>query len=506
MDRESMTNEENYCFDVAGYLIVRNVLTEEEVQACNQALDQVGRSDGMLEWPPPFRDPFLELRDHPVLAWYLEQLCGEEYRLDRKPRLIDVEADDTGAPLASGDQPPDRSRFYYHQSNIRFCQGVLALWALADVNPGDGGFVLISASHKSYVEPPAEVLQNADGMGLTAQPVLEAGDLLLCAETALHGVRSWQGKEPQRLLVCGYIGAQARRSSEADPEDEEKPVPDWISELTPVQRAVMDAADHTYPRSVVQADGKTCWLEEEAGTFHPSIYIRDPDSGIDEKEFYLWDLCGHLVLRGVMDAAWLDAANEAIDQCADRIGTGGDAGGDSRRLTGTGLSSLGGLFELPKPYCEPFRKMIAHPAVVQRMNWMIGSGFKFGSARAICYVQGSSGHFLHGGAEPAKPTNNYALQNGRTACQTLNAAWQLRDVSEEDGGFVCVPGSHKARYPMPPGIGSCDEPMGLVQHVKMKAGDVVLFMAAAQTHGAYPWQNERPRRSVLINYRSRNLK
>ena len=25
MDRESMSNEENYCFDVAGYLIVRGV-------------------------------------------------------------------------------------------------------------------------------------------------------------------------------------------------------------------------------------------------------------------------------------------------------------------------------------------------------------------------------------------------------------------------------------------------------------------------------------------------
>ena len=30
MDRELMSNEENYCFDVAGYLIVRDVLTQEE--------------------------------------------------------------------------------------------------------------------------------------------------------------------------------------------------------------------------------------------------------------------------------------------------------------------------------------------------------------------------------------------------------------------------------------------------------------------------------------------
>eukprot|EP01043_Picozoa_sp_COSAG02_P119841 COSAG02_NODE_56538_length_285_cov_0.725806_1_plen_37_part_10 len=34
---------------------------------------------------------------------------------------------------------------------------------------------------------------------------------------------------------------------------------------------------------------------------HPSIYKRDPDSEIDELEFFHWELCGYLVLRGVMD-------------------------------------------------------------------------------------------------------------------------------------------------------------------------------------------------------------
>ncbi|MCZ6679023.1 MAG: hypothetical protein O7E52_17455, partial [Candidatus Poribacteria bacterium] len=31
MDREFMSNEENYCFDVAGYLIVRNALTSKKL-------------------------------------------------------------------------------------------------------------------------------------------------------------------------------------------------------------------------------------------------------------------------------------------------------------------------------------------------------------------------------------------------------------------------------------------------------------------------------------------
>ena len=37
MDREAMSNEENYCFDVGGYLIVRGALSRQEVDALNRA-------------------------------------------------------------------------------------------------------------------------------------------------------------------------------------------------------------------------------------------------------------------------------------------------------------------------------------------------------------------------------------------------------------------------------------------------------------------------------------
>ena len=92
----------------------------------------------------------MQLRDHPVLAWYLNQLCFEEYRLDGGPRLI---GESTGEePLTGGNEPREWSRSYYQQNGVRFAQGVLALWALADAAEGDGGFVLVPASHKSYAE------------------------------------------------------------------------------------------------------------------------------------------------------------------------------------------------------------------------------------------------------------------------------------------------------------------------------------------------------------------
>ena len=102
--------------------------------------------------------------------------------------------------------------------------------------------------------------------------------------------------------------------------------------------------------------------------------------------------------------------------------------------------------------------------------------------------------------------NHYRQQNGRVYSEYLNVAWQLRDVTLADGGFVCVPGSHKTSYPMPDGIRTCDNEMGMVRHIEMKAGDVLLFLASAQTHGRRtPWTGEQNRRMIFFQYRSRNL-
>jgi hypothetical protein len=62
-----MTADEDYGFDVAGFIHVRQVLTPAEVEACNEGFDAVDGSEGMLEWTAPHCAPFRALREHPVL-------------------------------------------------------------------------------------------------------------------------------------------------------------------------------------------------------------------------------------------------------------------------------------------------------------------------------------------------------------------------------------------------------------------------------------------------------
>jgi ectoine hydroxylase-related dioxygenase (phytanoyl-CoA dioxygenase family) len=493
---------DEYCLHIAGYVVIPGVLTPQEVAACNEAIDRVGRREGMLDWETPWCDPFVQLHGHPVLTGYLDQLCYQKSRLDRPPRLLDDQVAPS-APLAGGGEPRNWSGSYYHGNESRFILGVHAIWALEDIDEGDGGFSLVPCSHKSFVETPADILDGSDDMDLTLQPVLKAGDLLLSVATLLQGMRPWRG-EAKRLLGSGYISGLVRRSNGAPSEDHDGDHPGWVEEMTPEQRVIL-GVDQSNPAPVVHSDGVKTWVDEAPGTYHPSTMIRDPDCQIDEKEFYFWDLNGYLVLRDVMDKAWLVAANEAIDDAADRIVKGGDSTHDTKRLAGTALSSLSGLFDLPHPHGEPFRRMIANPALVQRLNWISGSGFVVDAARAIIYEKGTSGHGVHSGCFPGTARSIYALQNGRTYCETINVAWQLRDVNAGDGGFFGIPGSHKTSLPLPDDVRSLEDERGLIRHVAMKAGDVVLFMGSAQIHGAYPWTNDTPRRAVIVNYVSRNL-
>ena len=506
-----MTNEENYCFDVGGYLVIRGALGGEELAFLNTILDDTARFDGMLSWEGARREPFRELLVHPILVDFLNQICGTGFRLEQLPRLLTndpasgITFDGT---LWGGDEPRDQARAYYHQNDRRQCQLVRALWALEDVGSGDGGLVFVQASHKTNVEVPAGLRDGSSDLGLVREIPLRAGDLLLLADTTIYGFRPWTGKGRFRLLDYGFgaRGVILEAGSGMVPgavEDEAA----WKGELTPAQRAVLDVPgkpDSTPPKTLITA-GEESVVADTRDPVHPGYLSIDPNSGIDAEEFFYWDLCGHLVIRDIMSADDLALANEAIDRFGADIVVGEELARGSTALAGTGRPVLGKLLELPHPWCEPFRRMVAHPAVVHRLNWMAGSGFRCGQPSAFCAVKGTSGHSLHDSNEPLNPSRSYVYKNGRSFCEAVTVTWQLRDVTDADGGFACVPGSHKAQYRMPAGVRSCDDDMGLVAHPTFRAGDVLFFMDGAQTHGALAWHSEVSRRGILIKYSSRNF-
>ena len=107
---------------------------------------------------------------------------------------------------------------------------------------------------------------------------------------------------------------------------------------------------------------------------------------------------------------------------------------------------------------------------------------------------------LHGGFTGGihNPASMYQAANGRIFATFLNAAVSLVDVPEESG-FVCIPGSHKSEFTMPPGVDQ-NSAAPVVVSPSVDAGDVVLFTETL-CHGGRRWTRaDEPRRTAFIRY------
>ena len=501
-----MNADEDYGFDVAGFLHVPQVLSAAEVAACNEAIDVAGREEGMLEWPAPHGDPFQALREHPVLSGYVESLCGAGFAIDKPPALLGDGSVAGPVPLSAGPHERCRRLRYANYSDTRVSKGVRIFLALAPT-PESGGVVLVPASHNRFQEPPPDFLAGARDAGMTEEPVLEAGDLLICTATLLCGVRGLPG----RVLEMEFISSGVRPTAGYA----EIEAPEWTAGLTPAQMAVV--GNRTTGRGgTVVSDGERAWVETVEEQPPSVTFNLDEHSRPDPGELWFWDVRGYLVVRGVMDEEWLAAANRAIDavlEMQDSLPEGHPSRIEevpeqalrendwkwpedtSPRLYGEiNRPRIGGLYQLPEPHCLAFRRMIGHPAIVKRLNWMLGYGFRESTEPMCCvYPQGTCGGSLHG-----QNPGGYTEYNGRQLVEQTNVAWALQDESpgfgEDSGGFLCVPGSHKAKYPIPKNLTtSIDLPQ--VYKPPLKAGDVLFFGGVA--HGTTAWRSDWMRRTTI---------
>jgi hypothetical protein len=302
--------------------------------------------------------------------------------------------------------------------------------------------------------------------------------------------------------------------------------------------------------TVVMSDGEKTWVEPRPAydtprgnpaLQPPTIFTRTERSPAEvaaARDLWFFDTRGYLVIKGVMDAAWLGAANEAFDLFAtqpERIRLVPEAvlrdnghvwpEGTSPLLKGTPAPGpaqqegdgaihrprMGGLYTLPGDHKAPFRQMIANPLVVSRLNLMLGPGyFEAFEPMACNYIPGTCGGSLHAGPvlEYDGVATGYGLANGRAYCEGVNVSWALGDATAAEGGcFVCIPGGHKARYPYRGGgshPNAIDQPA--VKHISVHAGDVLIFIASGVPHGVVSWaeDNTTERRCVIQFNSSRN--
>ncbi len=221
----------------------------------------------------------------------------------------------------------------------------------------------------------------------------------------------------------------------------------------------------------------------------------------DEK--YLFDLLGFVVVKDVLSGEHLELANQAIDSM--ELTQSPEYFGESTALKGenssTRLGETGSLLALPKPLCDPFREMLAHPKTTPHLNTILGEGWRLDHGPGLIAMdKGCSGGMLHGNFDNAP----YFYREGKIFTGLCVIEYLLADEGPGDGGISVVAGSHKANLTCPDKMRKWEQYQEYVTEVHGKAGDAIIFSEAC-THGTLPWKGDHQRRAILFKYNAGHM-
>lgn len=230
-----------------------------------------------------------------------------------------------------------------------------------------------------------------------------------------------------------------------------------------------------------------------------------------DRERYLFDLNGYLVLKSVLTAAELEALHAEVRgagiEDALRNTKYVHAGFpkdyfDSDEWTGKdGYRYSSDSFILD--WGPAIRSLVAHPRLLDYLPALVGPGFRLDHAYGVFSRGHTRSHALHNGGTPLDPSLMYLCRDGQMHNSMVVVQFALTEAGPEDGGFCCIPGSHKANFPLPddmPPLEELDDEWNVnVRHVPLKPGDVLIFTEAV-THGALAWRGKGDRMALLYKY------
>ena len=265
-----MSPDEKYLFDLTGFLIVRDVLSEEQLKLANEAIDsmelnpspeyfgdsvalrgenrstRLGNSENLMELPHPHCEPFREMLAHPKTIPHLNTILGEGWRLDHGPGLIAMDKGCSGGMLHGNF---DNAPYFYREGKI-FTGLCVIEYLLADEGRGDGGISVVAGSHKANLACPAKMLRWEQYQEYVTEINARAGDAVIFSEACTHGTLPWNADHQRRAILYKYNtghmswGGGGLRGAR----------PSYWDELTPPQQAALLLPSH-HSRRPKQSNG-----------------------------------------------------------------------------------------------------------------------------------------------------------------------------------------------------------------------------------------------------------
>ena len=210
---------------------------------------------------------------------------------------------------------------------------------------------------------------------------------------------------------------------------------------------------------------------------------------------FLFDLQGYVVVEDVLNDA---QCAEAITKITERLKPM-EKSPDGYPTHGT-WQSAGDLLESG----EPFISLIDHPKIVDVLSEIIGPNLRQEGAYSFVRSKGCPPFEMHGGHRGGRVNFRYAVHNGQIYTGLTVVSFALQEIAESDGGFACVPGSHKADFAI-----DADERKQLfafggplVRNIAAPKGSAIIFTETL-AHGANTWQADEPRYGLFYKYNDR---
>jgi ectoine hydroxylase-related dioxygenase (phytanoyl-CoA dioxygenase family) len=209
---------------------------------------------------------------------------------------------------------------------------------------------------------------------------------------------------------------------------------------------------------------------------------------ITPQERYMFDVQGYIVIKDVLDAQTVELMRQDMAKA-----------GIAHAEDQPGATRFGDFLKWGKAW----RDLIDQPRIFPFLMELLGDKFRldhaYGMAMRVTGKPPVEGGEMHHEAD-MYTYGCYYLNNGRQMHNGLIVvSYALTDIQENAGGFICIPGSHKASVPMPREFHSMKgNPM--FKQIPQKAGDVLIFTESL-VHGTMPWTSTTgERRSVLLKY------
>ena len=224
----------------------------------------------------------------------------------------------------------------------------------------------------------------------------------------------------------------------------------------------------------------------------------DPRAGFTEEQRYWFDTFGYIVIRNALTTEQVEKLLSTLQQSTEQFPPISQAEG-------------------PLHWDKVWRDLLDLPTVTPLLEDMIGNhAVREGRAtRGLPYLptyridhinvhthvkKGFAGAVLHGGWKGTGGSQFTGYHDGKFYNGLVSVSFELFDTHPNDGGFGCVPGSHKSNFAIPgswrdltKGVAEC------VKRIPANAGDAIVFTEAL-THGTLPWTVDEPRRTLFYKF------